>query len=156
MIKTVADLLREHPFFHDLDEDDLGFIAGCGKNVTFPAGSYIAREGEAADMFYVIRRGKVAIETFIPQGKPLILQTLKEGEIFGWSWLFPPYLWTFDARAMDGDVHCIALAGSCLREKCEQDKELGFDLMKRFARILSDRLLATRLQILDVYGDGAR
>jgi CRP-like cAMP-binding protein len=152
MVKTIADLLREHPFFEGMEEGDLATIAGCGKIVTFAAGSYIAREGEDADLFYVIRRGKVAIETFIPQRPPLVLQTLPEGEIIGWSWLFPPYKWTFDARAMDEDVHAIALDGRCLRGKCERDTRMGFDLMQRFARIMTQRLQATRLQILDVYG----
>lgn len=152
MVKTIADLLREHPFFEGMDEEDLGTIAGCGRIITFSAGSYIAREGEDADLFYVIRRGKVAIETFIPQRPPLVLQTLQAGEIFGWSWLFPPYKWTFDARAMDADVHAIALDGRCLRGKCERDTRMGFDLMQRFARIMTERLQATRLQILDVYG----
>jgi len=150
-MKTIVDLLREHPFFHGLASADLDFISACGENCLYSAGDYIARENEPADHFFVIRRGRVAVETFLPNAGPLCLQTLHDGDIFGWSWLFPPYLWTFDAHALD-EVHAIRLGGKCLREKCEAEPRLGFELMKRFARIATERLQAARIQLLDVYG----
>lgn len=150
-MKAIIQLLKEHPFFYGVNETYLNMIAGCGKNVVFGPGSYIARENDPADTFYVIRKGKVGIETFIPQKRPLVLQTLNDGDILGWSWLFPPYQWTFDVRSMN-EVHAIALNGKCLRDKCEEDPHLGYDLMKRFASIMTGRLRATRMQILDVYG----
>jgi len=152
MYKTIFDLIRDHRFFEGISDDDLKMIAGCGKNEIFESGKYIAKENEPADIFYVIRKGKVAIETFVPEKRPLVLQTLGAGEILGWSWLFPPYQWTFDVKAVD-EVHAIALNGKCLREKCDADPRLGYDLMKRFARIMTERLRFTRMQILDVYGE---
>jgi hypothetical protein len=77
---------------------------------------------------------------------------LGEGEILGWSWLIPPYNWHFDARAVEL-TRAIALDGKCLRNKCEQDHDLGYELLKRFAHIMEQRLQATRLQLLDVYGN---
>lgn len=150
-MKTIADLLRDHPFFRDLAEADLEFIGGCGEISIYHAGDYLARENESADHFFVIRKGRVAVETFLPERGPLCLQTLHDGDVFGWSWLFPPYLWTFDARALD-EVHAIRLGGKCLREKCEAEPKLGLQLMKRFARIATERLQAARIQLLDVYG----
>ncbi|WP_346840106.1 cyclic nucleotide-binding domain-containing protein [Microbulbifer sp. SAOS-129_SWC] len=150
-MKPIAEQLCEHPFFRDMATADLGLIGGCGDNAIYAAGDYLARENEAADHFFVIRSGRIAVETFLPDRGPLCLQTLHDGDIFGWSWLFPPYLWTFDARALD-EVHAIRLNGKCLREKCEADPRLGFQLMKRFARIATERLQATRIQLLDVYG----
>lgn len=150
-MKTIADLLRDHPFFRDLAAADLEFIGGCGENAIYSAGDYLARENEPADHFFVIRTGRVAVETFLPDRGPLCLQTLHDGDVFGWSWLFPPYLWTFDARALD-EVHAMRLNGKCLREKCEEEPRLGFQLMKRFARMATERLQAARIQLLDVYG----
>jgi CRP/FNR family cyclic AMP-dependent transcriptional regulator len=84
-----------------------------------------------------------------------VLQTLEPGEIVGWSWLFPPYRWNFDVRALE-PLGAIAFDGACLRGKCDRDPALGYTLMKRFARVLSERLGAARLQLLDLYGSAAR
>ncbi|WP_193164243.1 cyclic nucleotide-binding domain-containing protein [Microbulbifer hainanensis] len=149
-MKGMAQLLREHPFFSGLDEDYLELLAGCGENRIYNTGDYIARENDPADHFFVIRDGQVAVESYLPNYGALCLQTLHKGDIFGWSWLFPPYLWTFDARAMN-EVHVICLNGKCLREKCKTDPKMGYELMQRFARIITDRLHATRMQLMDVY-----
>ncbi|HEY8570379.1 cyclic nucleotide-binding domain-containing protein [Microbulbifer sp.] len=149
-MKSMAQLLHEHPFFNGMNESHLDFIAGCGENHIYNAGEYIARENEPADHFFLIRDGQVAVECFVPNYGALCLQTLHNGDIFGWSWLFPPYLWTFDARAVD-EVHAIRLDGKCLREKCETDTEMGYELVKRFSRIVTQRLRATRMQLMDVY-----
>ncbi len=152
---TIADLLSRHPYFEGLEPRYLALVAGCGRNVHFGAGSYLAREGDAADRFFAVRRGSVAVETFVPTRGAVTLQTLGEGEILGWSWLFPPYVWQFDARARD-EVSAIAFDGACLRSKCDADPALGYDMMKRLARLVSSRLEAARRQLLDVYGPAAR
>ncbi|MFI2809931.1 MULTISPECIES: cyclic nucleotide-binding domain-containing protein [Microbulbifer] len=149
-MQKIPDMLREHPFFRDLAPADLEFIAGCGENAIYAAGDYLAQENEPADYFFLIRKGRVAVETYRPDRGPICLQTLHDGDVFGWSWLFPPYQWTFDGRAMD-QVHAIRLNGKCLREKCEAEPRLGFQLMQRFARIATERLQAARIQLLDVY-----
>ncbi|SHE58377.1 Cyclic nucleotide-binding domain-containing protein [Microbulbifer donghaiensis] len=149
-MRGIQQLLQQHALFQDLPEADLTLIGGCGENCVYNAGEYIARENAPADFFYVIREGRVAVETYMPNHGALCLQTLHDGDIFGWSWLFPPYRWTFDARALE-KVRAVRLDGKCLRQKCEEDPRLGFELMKRFARIVTERLQATRLQLLDVY-----
>jgi CRP-like cAMP-binding protein len=116
---------------------------------------YIAREDDAADHFYAVRSGKVAIEVFAPGRGAAVLETLDAGAIVGWSWLFPPYRWAFDVRAVEL-TRAIAFDGACLRGKCERDPALGYDFMKRFARIMMQRFRTTRLQLLDVYGDARR
>ena len=151
MIKPIEQLIEEHPFFAALSPDQIGLIAGCGTNVVFSEGTMISREGEPADEFYVIRRGRIAVSTFIPSNGDLVLQTLDQGDVMGFSWLFPPFTWAFDSRAVQ-EVHAISLDGKCLRGKCDNDTALGYDLMKRFAAIMIDRLRATRLQLIDVYG----
>jgi CRP/FNR family transcriptional regulator, cyclic AMP receptor protein len=152
-METIDDLLSRHPFFMGLKPEYLALIAGCGQNVHFDAGAYLLREGEAADRFFAIRGGTVAVETYVPSRGPVTLQTLGEGEILGWSWLFPPYVWQFDARARDS-VRVTAFDGACLRGKCDADPALGYELMKRLTRLVSSRLEAARRQLLDVYGPG--
>lgn len=150
-IKSINDLLKEHPFFSGLNEAYIELISGCGRNRVYETGSYIARENEPADYFYLIRTGKVMIETFVPQRGMLKLQTLQGGDIVGWSWMFPPYRWEFDIRVRD-TVHAVELDGRCLRGKCETDTRLGYELLQRFAHVMTTRLKHTRIQLLDVYG----
>lgn len=150
-MENLERILAEHSFFAGLESYYTNLLVGCAANVRFDAGSYILKEGEDANEFYIIRKGKVALEIFAPQRKPIILATLGEGDILGWSWLLPPYQWKFHARAVE-DTRALALDGKCLREKCEQNHDLGYELLKRFTQIIDRRLDATLLQLLDVYG----
>jgi CRP-like cAMP-binding protein len=149
-METLEPLLAEHPFFRDLPPGDVQLVTGCAKNTRFEAGQMIFREGEDADQFYLIRQGKVSLEVFTQQG-PAPIQTIGAGDTLGWSWLIPPYKWRFDARAIEMTL-AFALDGKCLRGKCDDDPRLGYELLKRIAAIIADRLHSTRLQMLDVYG----
>ena len=143
-------LLAKHPFFADLDSKTLALVVGCASNVKFDAGQRVFKEGEEADQFYIVRQGRIAVEAFSPTRGPLVIQTVEEGDILGWSWLIAPYKWRFGARALDL-TRAVALDGKCLREKCETDHDLGYELLKRFAHVIGERLDATRLQLLDLY-----
>jgi CRP/FNR family cyclic AMP-dependent transcriptional regulator len=145
-------ILSQHPFFKDLDPQKLQFIAGCASNVRFEEGKFLFRDGEDANNFYVIRAGKVAIEIFSPKRGAITIQTLREGDVLGWSWLFPPYRWHFDAKALEL-TRAISLDGKCLRNKCEEDHDIGYELMKRFSDVIIQRLQATRIQVLDLYAE---
>ena len=149
-METLERIIAEHSFFTGLDHGFIDLMVGCASNVRFKKGDYIFKEGDPANTFYLIRQGKVAVEVSAPQHAPIIVATLAEGEILGWSWLLAPYQWKHQARAKD-DVRAIALDGKCLREKCEQNHDLGYEILKRFARIIEQRLEATRLQLIDVY-----
>lgn len=150
-MQTLEAILAEHPFFAGLEPHYMQLMTGCASNVRFEAGTYIFREGEAASHFYIIRQGKVALEAFAAQRGPITIETIEAGEVLGWSWLFPPYRWHFDARVIEL-TRAIALDGVCLRSKGEADHDLGYELVKRVAQIMMQRLQATRLQLLDVYG----
>jgi CRP-like cAMP-binding protein len=140
-----------HAFFSDLPEDYVRLMAGCGENVLFRAGALIAAEGAEADHFFVLRTGRVSLELHTSPSRSVCLQTLDAGDVLGWSWLFPPYRWAFDARAVQ-DVRAIRVDGQCLRGKCDEDPALGYALMKRFSRLMIQRIESTRLQLLDLYG----
>jgi CRP/FNR family transcriptional regulator, cyclic AMP receptor protein len=153
MPQSLEHLLADVPLFEDLDDEALALIAGCGQNVHFAESEYIFRDGEAADSFFLIRHGIVALEAFVPARGPVVIETLEPGEVLGWSWLFPPYRWHFDARVVE-PVRATAFDGVCLRGKCDDDPRLGYRLMGRFAQIAIGRLQSTRLRLLDVYGNG--
>ena len=148
---SLESLLVQHPFFKALEPDHLHLVSGCAGNVRFKSGEYIFREGGDANRFYLIRHGAVALQMFVPERGPITIETLEAGDVLGWSWLFPPYQWRFDAQAIDL-VRATAFDGQCLRTKCEADHDLGYELMRRFAHVMSQRLQATRLRLLDVYG----
>ncbi len=147
-METLEPILKKHYFFKDLDQENLDFIVGCASNVRFKKGETILREEEPADKFYLIRHGKVAI--YIDKPRSIIIQTIHEGGILGWSWLIPPYHYRFTAAAVE-DTRAIALDGKCLRDKCETNTNLGYDLLKRLVGVLTQRLEATRVQLLDIY-----
>lgn len=150
-MRPLSELLAEIPVLAGLDAEYRELIAGCGRNVVFGADEYLFREGDPANVFYAIRSGAIGLELASPTRLPLVIETLHEGDVLGWSWLFPPYRVRYDARAM-GDVHAIAFDGACLRGKCDDDHDLGYELMRRFAQVITERLQATRIRLLDVYG----
>jgi len=150
-VEDLERIIKEHQFFAGLDPAFCNLICGCAKNVRFEAGEYLFHEGTAADQFYLVRHGRVALQLTAPGRGAMTFQTIGEGEVVGVSWLIPPYRWTFDAKALEL-VRAIALDAACLRNKCESDHHLGYEMMKRFMPVLIQRLQATRLQILDVYG----
>ncbi len=151
-MRDLEQTLREHPFLEGLDAEHIKLLVGCASNVVFKEGDFVFREGLEANVFYFIRHGRVLIETHVPQKGPIMIRSREAGEILGWSWLVRPYRWHFDARAAEL-TRAIALDGKCLREKCEEDHDLGYEVMKRFAVIIAELLEATRLQLLDVYGN---
>jgi CRP-like cAMP-binding protein len=149
--RDIEALLAEHPFFKDMAAAYRALIAACGRNVHFDAGQFICRAGDPANQFFAIRQGCVSIEIHAPERGPQILQTLEAEDIVGWSWLIPPYRWTFDVRAIK-PVRAISFDAECLRAKCERDPAMGYDFVKRFAQVFIERLTAARLQLLDLYG----
>jgi len=150
-IESFERILGEHPFFQGLGQAHLATLVGCASNVKFAAGEFVFRQGQPADRFYIVRHGNVALEIFAPGQGAVAIETIDDGDVLGFSWLFPPHRWRFDARAVTL-VRALALDGKCLRGKCETDPALGYELMQRFALVVVQRLEATRLQLLDLYG----
>jgi CRP-like cAMP-binding protein len=147
---TIRDLLSAQPVLAGLEAGDLDLMAGCGRNRVVDAGSFLACEGEAADQFFLLRAGRVALEIDSPTG-PLVIETISPGQLVGWSWIFPPHRWVYDVEVLE-DAHVIAIDASCLRTKCDSDPAFGYRVMQRFAQIVAERLAATRLRLLDLYG----
>jgi CRP-like cAMP-binding protein len=151
MIEGMEHIVGEHRFFAGLDEETIRFIAGCTRNVRFEPGQYLFRAGDPADEFYLLRHGRVVLELPVPGRDVIAFQTAGDGDVVGVSWLVPPHRWLHDARAVDL-VRAIGVDARCLRKKCDDDHGVGYAMMQRFVPVLVDRLQATRLQMLDVYG----
>ncbi len=151
MIKGLEHVLDVHPIFAGMDQDTRHLIAGCGKNVVHEPGEYFVREGDAADTFYLIRHGRAALEVHVPGRDPIVIATVSENEVLGWAWLTPPYRWHFDVRAMD-QVRAVSIDAVCLRKKCKDDPSVGLAFYENFTPLIASRLDATRLQLVDVYG----
>jgi len=151
MVESMEELLETVPVFEGLSSEFLNTIAGCASNVRFDEGQTLFEEDEEANRFFIVRQGLVAVDMHVPGQGPVTILTVREGEVVGWSWLFAPYRWQFDARAVES-TRALAFDARCLRGKCDEDPALGYELMRRFARVIVQRVQATRLQILDVYG----
>ncbi len=152
-METLESVIAEHPFLKGLEPRYLEFLVGCASNVRFEPGQFVFLEGGEANQCYLIRQGKVTLEIDAPPRGTIIIQTLGQGDVLGWSQIFPPYRWKFSARAVEL-TRAIALDGKCLREKSEEDHDLGYELLKRFARVIQERLQATRLQLINLYTVG--
>ena len=145
-MKSLASIIARHPFCEGMAPEDLELLSGCAENVKFAPGELLLRNGQPAAESFLIRAGRVAM---VVHGKE-VTETAEEGELLGWSWLFPPYRWHFDARAVSA-VRAIRLDGDCLRAKCEADPRFGFDVTKRVLYQVTRRLERSRLHSMDVY-----
>jgi CRP/FNR family transcriptional regulator, cyclic AMP receptor protein len=150
-MQTIEELLAEAKAFNGMSQEHLALIAGCAQNKVFQDGEYLMREGDPADSFHVVRLGRVALEIFVPQRGAVVLETVEDGDLVGWSWLTPPFRVHLDARAV-GSAHVVAFDAACLRGKADEDPVLGYELMRRFIPVIVERLQATRIRMLDVYG----
>jgi CRP-like cAMP-binding protein len=149
-VRTIAQTLREHRFFAGLDADTLDLLAGCATNVHVAPGEFLFHEGGPAETFYVVRHGRISLQMRTPT-EDVVLDTAQDGDVVGWSWLVPPYLWTFDAQATE-ETSAIAFDGLCLRRKCEQDPAVGYALLQRVVQVMASRLHSARVRLLDLYG----
>lgn len=151
-VHTLEPIIQATPFFQGMEPRHTELITGCATNVRWGEGETIFRQGDTAEHFYLVRSGLVAVQLMVPHRGITTILTVGEGEVLGWSWLFPPYRWHFDARAQQA-THALAFDGKCLRGKCDDDHDLGYEIFKRFMQIVNDRLESTRLQLLDMYGN---
>jgi CRP-like cAMP-binding protein len=139
--------LRSHPFFKGLNDKHLAALEDCAMTTSFAAGEKIFVEGDVANRFYLIESGEVLLSAETAPHEHVGVQTLQAGDVLGWSWLFPPYYWHFSAEART-PVTAIFLYGTRLRDRCEEDPALGYELMKRVSEIVIRRLQKTRQELL--------
>lgn len=147
--ETLERILREHPFFREMKESHLCSITENSTVERFEPEDIIFREGDPAQTFYLIRSGKVALQQMSYRIDPFTVITLNQGDIIGWSWLFPPYRWRLTAKALEV-TRVIAVDGAELRARCDEDPNLGYELMKKFAEIIDRRFDAVTEHLVEV------
>ena len=139
--------MAAHPFLKGLSPEHLAILSDFAMDSEISPGQMIFCEGDIANRFYLILKGQVALETRGEDGNTVLIQTLGAGDVLGWSWLFPPYTWHFDARALE-PTQAIFFYGTWLRDQCEQDRNFGYEVMKRVAGVVIERLQAERRRLL--------
>jgi CRP-like cAMP-binding protein len=144
---SLESVIVAHPFFEGMKPEYFEDIAGCATEATFEPGQILFREGEPADKFYLIQRGRIALEAHEPADGTVPVQELGAGDVLGWSWLFSPFVWHLQARALE-PTGAVVLDGAHLLIAAERNPTFGYDLMKRVAHVLIQRLQATRKQLL--------
>lgn len=145
---ATREALAEHEFFADLAPEYIDFVAEHAETVHLQPDHVLFREDKAADRFYLLKSGRVTIEIPAISGPALDVQTLEPGQILGWSWLIPPYRWSFQARAEE-PTELLAFDGDAIRERCEREPAFGYEILKRFSALMSDRLKAARRKMMD-------
>jgi CRP/FNR family cyclic AMP-dependent transcriptional regulator len=141
--------VAQHPFTKDFRPQQIERLADQARAVSFTPGQIIFRSGDECADFYLIVSGRVALEMPVG-GRMLSIQTLSDGDEFGFSVLIMGRAMTFQARALQ-PVEAVAFDGRRLLESCRADPEFGFSLMRKMLMIVSERLDATRLQLMDTY-----
>jgi CRP/FNR family cyclic AMP-dependent transcriptional regulator len=147
--KDLPARVAAHPFLAGMRPHHIELIAGCASLVQFGSGQVIFRAGEEADGFYLIESGTVALEgSFLDHG-PITTDVVSAGEPLGWSWLFPPYLWHYDARATKPTT-AILFDRTVLRKSCDNDLTLGHELFQRMSKVMVRRLQASRAKMIEM------
>jgi CRP/FNR family transcriptional regulator, cyclic AMP receptor protein len=139
-----------HPFLAGMNPAQLALLADCAIPVHFRKGQTILREDELANRFYLIESGKVTLESNEGLGDPVTVETIGAGDLLGWSWMFPPYVWHFTARATE-PTNAIFFYGTILREYCERNPALGYELFKRMTPVMLKRLQEARQRVVSYH-----
>jgi CRP/FNR family transcriptional regulator, cyclic AMP receptor protein len=153
-MNALNEAITNHAFFHGMRPEYLAVLTEGATTTRFNAGDVLFRDGEPANQFYLIESGKIDLETREPANGAVVVQTLDAGNVLGWSWLFPPFVWHFQARAVE-PVNVIVLSGAHLLATVERNHDFGYELMKRVAQVVIRRLQASRRQLLALQVESA-
>ncbi len=147
-MQDIKAYIRSTSFFSSLPDEDIELIASYGQTTHLKQGELLFRQDETAKSFYVVCAGHVSVEVPALYGPPLIVQELSESEVLGWSWLIKPYRWSFSARA-ESDTEVVVFDGTKVLQHCEEDPAFGYRILKLFTQLMSERLAAARLQMME-------
>ncbi|MFI9025206.1 cyclic nucleotide-binding domain-containing protein [Streptomyces sp. NPDC053560] len=126
-------------------------LMALGREVSFPAGTRIFEEGRPAERFWILRSGAVQLDLHVPGRRPAVIETLGQGDLLGWAWLFPPRSWHLGAVALSL-VRAWEFDAEAVRGLCHEDPVLGRDLALACAEVIGHRLQCARTRLMDLYG----
>jgi CRP-like cAMP-binding protein len=152
--EPMATRVALHPFLAGMNHEQLALLTDCAIPVHFKTDQMIFREGEMANRFYLVESGKVVLESIGRHAAPVLVDTIGAGDLLDWSWMFPPYVWHFTARATE-PTDAIFFYGTILREYCECDHSLGYELFKRMSAVMVKRLQGARENMLVFHAHNA-
>ncbi|MCH9653682.1 MAG: cyclic nucleotide-binding domain-containing protein [Planctomycetes bacterium] len=151
-VQQIQQILMKLRFTSGLSDEDQRNLARISHAQNFPKGATVFTVGSDHKDIYVIRSGRVEICMSIPARGCLPVLTLEAGDLVGWSSILKQGEMTATVIAVE-DTQTIAIDAANLSELCEQDHDIGYQIMRRVATALSQRLVASRLQVLDMFGD---
>lgn len=152
---SLEDRLRNHSFGSGLPPAAIRMLAGIAQARDFKAGEYLWKQGDRAEVLYLIDSGQIALEILVPHQGPLQIETVGAGEVLGWSCLLEPYRWHFDARTLE-DVSALVLESKRLRQQCDDLPVVGYRVLKQLTPLLEVRLQKMRLRILELNSHWSR
>jgi CRP/FNR family transcriptional regulator, cyclic AMP receptor protein len=141
--QALCQLVARQPFFKGLKQAHIQALANLAMEKEFKAGEHIFSEGDPANRFYIILSGRVELHYPADSQCGVRTQSLGAGDDLGWSWLFPPYYFLATAQAVE-PVHTIFFYGTRLRQRCDEDHDLGYEVMKRIAQVAIHHLTTAR------------
>ncbi len=140
---------NQHPFLAGLPAEHTAILLRNAREVEFAPNDLLFREGDPANRFYLLLSGRIVLESRAGARGSVLIQQLGEGDVLGWSWLFPPFVWHFQAKAIESSKALVCDGGDLL-VTCEENRELGYEVMKRIAQVLIRRLQASRKQLVQI------
>lgn len=146
--QTIREALDSAPVFAGMDPDHLERLAAAAAEKNVEAGTCLFRSGEKAEHFYLLLDGEISIEIPAVAGPTLTVQHLTPVRVLGWSWLLPPYKWSFNART-ETDVRVLEFDGRKVLANCEADPAFGFQVIKRFSGLMAERLEAAHRKMME-------
>ena len=146
--QSTTEYLSAHEFFYEFSDDLLKFLCECSSTHEIKMGQILFRQGENADKFYVVLNGRISIQMPAIMGPTLEIQTLDKDQVLGWSWLISPYKWNFQTKAEE-DSELLQFDGVAILARCEQEPKFGYELLKKFAGLMSVGLNAAREKMMD-------
>jgi CRP/FNR family transcriptional regulator, cyclic AMP receptor protein len=146
--QSTTAYLSTHEFFSGFSDGILKFLCECSGMCEIKKGQVLFRQGENADKSYVVRKGRISIQMPAIMEPTLEIQALGEDQVLGWSWLISPYKWNFQTMAEE-DSELLMFDGTAILAQCEQEPKFGYELLKKFAELMSMRLDAARQKMMD-------
>jgi CRP-like cAMP-binding protein len=146
--QSITEYLSAHEFFSEFSDDSLKFLCECSSTREIKKGQILFLQGENADKFYVVRNGRISIQMPAIMGPALEIQTVDKDQVLGWSWLISPYQWNFQAKAEE-DSELLQFDGTAILARCEQEPKFGYELLKKFAALMSVGLNAARQKMMN-------
>ena len=146
--QSITEYLSAHEFFSEFSDDVLKFLCECSSTREIKKGQILFRQGEHADKFYVVRNGRISLQMPAIMGPTLEIQTLGKDQVLGWSWLISPYKWNFQTKAEE-DSELLQFDGTAILARCEQEPKFGYELLNKFAGLMSVGLNAACRKMMD-------